>query len=294
VPIFRRLLAVLFLIAFAGAAFASTPKLTDYPLRVHIYHEHWGTEYYGGGWGYYPTGYHGYGEANLIDGNQVNGMKFTFECSDHFTHSDGGTAYPARWKKQGRELELIAQIVGSDSIHKCIMKTTVLDYIYSRHDGELVTLTQEQFQRLQAKAAEHDASLAPKDTDVSHYPLKLTILNVNWQGRTSGIWSGMGQGNVATPSGLQAVDFSISCISEIPVNPVGRYYRGKWLQADSTSKMTLLLHKMSDPTVAATCDLNTVVHSDVYIRRSTGDLQAVSPQDYKNFEQAVVAAPGKN
>jgi hypothetical protein len=285
---------MLLLLSLSVSTAIAAPKLTDYPLRVRIFHEHWGTEYYEGGWGsVYPGGYHGYGEANVIDGDHINGMKFTFECSDHFTANDSDESYPAKWRKQGQEIEMIGQMIGSNSVHKCIMKTTLKDTVYYRHNGELMLLSQEQFKQRQIKAAEYDSSIAPQDRDVMHYPLQLTILGVNWRGRVSGIWTGQGQGNVTTANGLQAVDFSISCVSDIAVNPVGRYYRGKWTEEGSTAKMTLLLHKMNDQSAAVNCQLTTSLHPDVYIRRSTGDLQAVSPEEYKNFERAVVAAPSQ-
>ena len=290
----RHILPSLLLFSTAYAAFAA-PKLADYPLRVQIFKEHWGTEYSGGWGGYYPAGYHGYGDANVTDGDKVNGMKFVFECSDHFTASDSDEAYPARWRKPGQEIELIAQMVGSSSIHKCIMKTTLKENIYYRNNGELVLLSQDQYQKRLDNHAEKEASLAPADVDPTHYPLKFTLLDVKWGGRVAGIYSGQGQGNIETADGLHAVDFSIHCISQIPIDPVGRYYRARWTEDSSKMKMTLLLHKMSDPSAAATCNLDTRIGDDVYIRRSSGDLQAVTLQEYKNFEHAAVAGgPGQN
>jgi hypothetical protein len=57
--------------------------------------------------------------------------------------------------------------------------------------------------------------------------------------------------------------------------------------------MTILLHDINNPGLAATCDLKTVVHSDVYIRRSTGDLKAVSQEQYKDMEKSEAATPAQ-
>jgi hypothetical protein len=284
-----RILFALTLLTSAAGASASI-NLDNYPLRVQIFKEHVGSEGFIDWGGYYPTGYHGYGEANVRDGNQVNAMKFVFECSDHFTSTDSDEAYPARWKKPGQEIELVALIVGTTNMHKCVMKTTLKDTVYVPIDGRLHLLTQEEYQQRLDNHAEKEASLAPTDSDPTHYALKLTILDIKWGGRHAGIYAGQGQGNINIDGTLHAVDFSAHCISQLATNPVGRYYRAKWNQPGSPDKMSVLLH--NDEGAAATCSFTTHIQNDVYIRRSSGDLQAVTPEEYKNFEHAALALPG--
>jgi hypothetical protein len=273
----------LFLVLTTAVAAHAAPKLADYPLRVRIFQNHWN----GSDW----NGYRGFGRANLIDGDQTNAMEYTFLCEDHFTASDPGEGYPAKWKKQGQELEMLLGIIGTDKVHKCTMKTTLKDFVFVRRAGVLGTITQAEFKDRQAKFAQRAAALAPADANNSHYPLHLSILNLNWGNTVAGLHSGMGQGNLTTPAGVSAVDFSLSCPVSIDVNPIGRYYLGRW-QAEG-SRMSLLLHKLGDPTAAATCDLKTIVHTDVYVRRSTGDLQAVSQAQYKDMEKTETTAPSQ-
>jgi len=271
-----RLLVLLLVLAGSARVLLAAPNLADYPLRVRIYNNHWNGSIY--------NGYRGFGRANLIDGADAHAMDYTFDCDDHFMANDGGEAYPAKWKKPGQEVEMLVGIIGSDKVHRCTMKVSLKDFVFSKDNGELHTLTLAEYHEREANRAARKAALTPADADIAHYPLKLSILNLTWNGTVGGISSGMGQGNLETSSGLSSVDFTLSCPVKIDVNPEGRYYRAQWTAEGSS--MTLLLRKLGDPAAAATCDLKTIVHSDIYIRNGPGDLKAVTQEQYKHMQQA--------
>jgi len=286
-------LAVTFSLAGVFPANASRPDPANYPLRVHVYSTRWGRDYlltYYDSIGY---GYHGYGRANLTDGSKTNAMDYTFDCEEHFLKSDSGEDYIARWKKPGKEIEMLVGIIGTDKVHTCRLHVTVKDYVYHRVRGTLETLTQEQYAQRESNEAARSASLAPEDADATHYPVKLSLLDVKWDPRYGGMYSGLGHGNVQTAGGPRAADIALSCPVTIGTTPEGRFYQGKWTVENE--QMNILLHKIGDQTAAATCSLKTAMHEDVYVIDG-GVLKAVSPARYKALhppEEAEVAPASK-
>jgi hypothetical protein len=274
-------------------ASAAPRSIADYPLRVHVYSTHWGRNYSAYYYGV-DYGYHGYGRANLEDAANVNAMDYTFDCDMHFMRSDSNEAFPARWKKQNHEIEMLVGIIGSDKTETCRLDITLKDTVYRRINGSTVSLTQAEFKAREANEAARAVALAPSDTDINHYPLKLSLLDVNWSERSAGIYSGLGHGNIFGDQGPRAVDIAFSCPVKVAVTPDGRFYHGKWT-ADGT-QMDILLRKIGDPTAAATCSLKTVVHEDAYVLESAGVLKAVSQERYKAMqpaESATSQAPSK-
>ena len=274
---------VLALLVPAIAAPAAPKNPADYPLRVHIYRTHWsnGTDgpYI---YEYYNAGYHGYGRANLTDGPQTNAIEYTFECDTHFLKSDTGEAYFARWKKPGQSIEMLVSTIGSDKVKSCQLKVTLKDTVYYKHNGELISLTQEQYKARQANAAAREAAVTEVDDDVSHYPMKLTLLTLDWSSTTNGMHHGSGQGNLIAGPQVSAVDMALACPATIHTTPEGRFYHARWITEGS--EMTILLHKPGEPAATATCDVKTSMHSDVYILESAGVLKAVSQKKYQSLQ----------
>ncbi len=274
--VFASLLSIALLVP---ASLRASKNVNDYPLHVHIFQVHWS----GGGY----WGYRGFGRGNLIDGADVHAIEYSFECNEHPMTSDGPEDYAAKWKKQGERVELLMGEIGSQKTHTCELKVTLKPYVFERRNGLLVTVSDDEYKREIAAREARQADLAPVDHDPAHYPLKLTILNLNWSERVAGLHSGMGQGNLQTDKGVSAVDFTIECPVNIATNPDGRYYHAQW--ETEGERMNLLLHNINDPSLAAVCHLKTIVHNDVYVRQSSGVLKAVSQDAYKQMGQA---APG--
>jgi hypothetical protein len=113
--------------------------LSDYTLRLHIY---------GSNWMHNSMGYHGFGRANLFDEQGVpHGVEFTYDCDDHLMGSSGNEAYPARWKKPGREVEVIFGEIGakSDQFQACDFKIALKTYVFYSHAHDITTETAQDF-----------------------------------------------------------------------------------------------------------------------------------------------------
>ena len=113
--------------------------ISDYTLRLHIY---------GTNWSHNGSGYHGFGRANLFDEQGVpHGVEFTYDCEDHLMGSNGNEAYPAKWKKPGRELEVIFGEIGAkpDEFHDCDFKVSEKSFVYYSHQHEVSTESAQEF-----------------------------------------------------------------------------------------------------------------------------------------------------
>ena len=126
------------LIVFAAAlsssvaAHAGSPNPADFPLRVHIVQNSNRTHYHDRVLDYVD----GEGRANLFENGQPRGFDYGFRCEDRVRLSDGYETYPARWKKPGRELEILQPVMGKPgSFWPCDLKVEMKDSIFVRHNG---------------------------------------------------------------------------------------------------------------------------------------------------------------
>jgi hypothetical protein len=115
------------------AVLAGGRNLAEYPLRVHIYQFNGYSHY-----AYRTVDYvDGEGRANLFENGEPRGFDFKYRCSERLRGSAGFETYPARWRKQGKQLEiLLPQFGKTDSFDSCdldvLMKS---DTVYHRHNG---------------------------------------------------------------------------------------------------------------------------------------------------------------
>ena len=89
---------------FSMPALAGSPNVADYPLRVHIVANNNRTHYHDRMVDYVD----GEGRAILFENSQPRGFDYGFRCNDRVRLSEGFETYPARWKKQGGILEILA------------------------------------------------------------------------------------------------------------------------------------------------------------------------------------------
>ena len=104
----------------------ATVPTPDFPLRVHFFVAR----------GNYHNGsYDGLGRADLLaPGAAPQGMDVTFECGEPFTpNGQRDEAYPARWKKPNKELEILMQEIGGSTTHKCTLKIDFKPKPYGRY-----------------------------------------------------------------------------------------------------------------------------------------------------------------
>jgi hypothetical protein len=128
------------LLALATPALASKPDPDDYPLRVHIMKfitkaapMRQKTDISG-----VPQFVEGRGVADLFENSTPTGFEFDFSCTDGITASSGYGAYPARWKKQDKTLEILIPQPGKPwNLEACDLRTTMrpgLAFIWKNGD----------------------------------------------------------------------------------------------------------------------------------------------------------------
>ncbi len=128
-------------VLFSTAVLAAR-NLAEYPLRVHIFQFNGYSHYYhGGGYGGITSldVVDGEGRANLFENGEPRGFDFKYRCGERLRGNPGFETYPAKWKKQGKELEILLPQFGKpDSFDTCdlvvLMKS---DTVYHRHNGLL-------------------------------------------------------------------------------------------------------------------------------------------------------------
>ncbi len=140
-----RILTTTFLLVIIATTFAAgdSKNPADYPLRLHIigvsqmtfYHNRMTDEVRGDGRG------------NLFENGMARGVDFSYDCSDKIKPSFGFETYPAKWKKQGKELVVLFPVFGKTGAYfTCTIKTDVKDYTYVRmRDGRIGSDTPERY-----------------------------------------------------------------------------------------------------------------------------------------------------
>ena len=123
---------------FSSAAMKGESKNpANYPLRVHVFGFHQAVFYRNRD----MEESKGEGRANLFENSDVQGIDFSFDCSEKLTSSFGYETYPAKWKKQNQELTVLLPEFGrANHYFTCNLKTQMKDYVYARtHNGGLVS-----------------------------------------------------------------------------------------------------------------------------------------------------------
>lgn len=118
------------------AAWAGKWNAADYPMRVHVFQYNAHSHYYGRS----LEQVDGEGRANLYENSQPKGFDFSYECSARIMGSAGFETYVARWKKPGRELEILLPVMGGKpgEMSACDLKVSLKeDTVYYRHNGLL-------------------------------------------------------------------------------------------------------------------------------------------------------------
>jgi len=126
-------------VLLSTTANAGIPNPADYPLRVHIFQFNSYSHYYRGG-AYLSSldAVDGEGRANLYEGSQPHAFDFSYSCSRRLMASPGFETYLARWKKPGRELEILLPVLGGKpgEMNGCDLKVNLKpDSAYFRHNG---------------------------------------------------------------------------------------------------------------------------------------------------------------
>lgn len=124
------------LIGFASSmgAFARGHNDADYTLRVHVFQVSTHSHYRQGVLDYVD----GEGRANLFENGQPRGFDFGFRCRERLMTSAGYETYLARWKKAGKEVEILLPVMGRPGAgQSCGLKVVMKEGVYYRHSGAL-------------------------------------------------------------------------------------------------------------------------------------------------------------
>ena len=265
-----------------SAVFARAKDPSDYPLRVVIVDTHWNRNPYAG---VTRSGY-----ANLMDRDSLRGFDYTFSCDRPFNPSQGGFAYPAKWKNAETRLALLTFEIGNtNKQHECELKVTMVNLVYAIKNGNLVSYTLKQYTDLIATRKALEQQSHPTNVDLSHYPLKVSLLEVEWRENPNGGFSGTGRGNIRDGETVTAFDFSALCPSRLTNSTAGSSYQGRW-ETQST-RLVVLAHRIGDTQTTSNCDLKTDLRpTHVYLRNSAGVVNALTQEEFKKWLEARKAA----
>jgi len=117
-----------------SAAVLAARNLADYPLRVHIFSHDSVSHYWGPGGARSLNEVDGEGRANLFENGEPRGFDFRYNCGNRLMNSMGYETYPARWKKPGKEMQILLPADGGACDFKVDVKP---DVVYVRHNGSL-------------------------------------------------------------------------------------------------------------------------------------------------------------
>ncbi|HEY1805330.1 MAG TPA: hypothetical protein VGG45_12725 [Terracidiphilus sp.] len=118
------------------SASAGKWNVADYPLRVHIFQFNSHSHYRYGE----LQGADGEGRGNLYQNGQPQGFDFGYQCGARIMVSPGFETYLARWRKAGRELEILLPTLGGKpgEMNACDLDVTLKqDTVYVKHNGLL-------------------------------------------------------------------------------------------------------------------------------------------------------------
>jgi hypothetical protein len=144
--------------AQAEQAKAADLDPTHYPLRFKLLK---------GDWTAANPGFDGFGRGDLFGPDKsVKGIEFSSHGRFRLSESLGGDSYRARLNETQDKLLLLVHVVGEhggDSWRQCELKIDVKPYVFVMKDGQLTTLTQEQYAQM-IKAREQKASVSVTST----------------------------------------------------------------------------------------------------------------------------------
>lgn len=277
--------AVVLMFSTTALAWAKNPA--DYPLGVFIVETHYNST---------SSGAVGNGHGNLKEGDSVTGFDYTFQCSAPFNPSTGdplnpSTGYQGRWKKQGTRLAILTVEIGNPKHQsECELKISQTSVIYSVSEGHLVTYTRQQYEDAMAWREAFATMTHPPDTDLTHFPLRVSILEAQWQKHPGGGSMGNGRGNVRNGDSVMAYSFvAPRCAGTLNVVALEKGYAGKWLEE---SARLLVLSVPVGTTGFYQCELQTKVQPNyVYFKNSTtGVIQTLTQDEYRARREKQKAA----
>ena len=133
----RRMFALCFCFVLVSATLhADSKDPAYYPARIHIFTRHQVTFYHHT----WVDETKGEGRANVFENGTVYAVDFSFDCEQDIPHSFGYVAYPAKWKKPGKELTVLIPVFGkTGESFTCTFNTDKKDFAYTIHKTTIST-----------------------------------------------------------------------------------------------------------------------------------------------------------
>jgi hypothetical protein len=136
---------------FPTGAVAAKANPADFPLRVHIVFRNGVRHYHGMGGGFTNLQQvDGLGQANLFENGQPIGFDFNYNCGQPITPQSVFETYMARWKKQGRVLEIVYPVMGGKpgDMQSCQLNVSMKqDTVYVYRSGGLTEMPAAQYKQ---------------------------------------------------------------------------------------------------------------------------------------------------
>jgi len=124
------MVAGMLLAAISPRVVAESKNPADYPLRLHIFGRSQTSFYYSRMRSLDET--QGDGRANLYENGEARGLDFNYRCDYKVRASFGYETYPARWKKQGKQLVVLLPVFGqAGKFFTCDFNADVKDFAYA-------------------------------------------------------------------------------------------------------------------------------------------------------------------
>jgi hypothetical protein len=177
---FSVLSAIAVCLAASSPPLAGAPDESKYPLRVHIMHTTTRPSHnrQPKSLSDAPDYVDGMGAADLFEGGNPQGFMYSYSCTGNLTASGGYAAYPARWKKRDRKLEILIPQTGKPwNLETCELQTEMRPgLVFYWKNGELA---EESAEVLKAWMVKHkydpendqvDPQPAPGERDLSADP----------------------------------------------------------------------------------------------------------------------------
>ena len=222
--------------------------------------------------------YTGSGHANLQDGDAMNGVEYSYDCSFRVIPSTPEAPYPAKWLKPQTKLKILAAIIGQPGkFTDCEVKATVVDGVYVRQSGQVVLISK-------AEYASWKAERQPRNP--ADYSLKISLIEEN-AGPSRNITSasgtnetriqGSGRGNLYAGPDAHGFEFTYDCGFTLFIK---RNYPARWVVPQQQLEVlrTGAGQNFEGPNV---CELKTTMKQEVYVTElGAGVTGTVSPDEF--------------
>ena len=148
-------IALAICILFSLPASAGRFSASDFPLRVLILFRNGARHYHGMGGGMSTLDeVDGLGEADLFENGEPTGFDFNYNCSQPITPMPAFETFMARWKKQGRVLQIVMPVMGGKpgEMNPCDLNVNLKPGVaYFRHNNGVVEEPTAQFKEWMVK-----------------------------------------------------------------------------------------------------------------------------------------------